>query len=196
MIRREFLSRMSIAASLAVAAPGLAWADALKRSSALLASHRSPGEYLQPLSERELAFIAAIAECIIPATDTGGASAAAVAPFIGYLYSDWLLAAEQHDFHRGLEELAASAEKALGQPFVASSEKQQAVLLSEWDANAFERMPQDAPRPFFRRLKELVVVGYYTSPLGQDAELQVQFGGGQREPDGPVMSWPPFAAHI
>lgn len=195
MIRRQFLSRMSIAASLVAAAPGLAWADTLRRGNSSLAAQRPAGDYLPPLSDRQLAFIAAIADRIIPVTDTGGASAAAVAPFIGFLYSEWLLAAEQHEFRRGLEDLAARAEQALGQPFERRTEQQQTALVSEWDAKAFETMPQDAPRPFFRRLKELVVVGYYTSPIGQDAELKIQFGGGQQEPDGPAMSTPPFV-HI
>ncbi len=140
-------------------------------------------------------FIAAVAERIIPATDTGGATAAEVAPFIGYLYSNWMLVPEQRAFHEGLEALASGAQKSLGQPFELSSEAEQSALLGTWDKNAFEPRSHDAPAPFFRRLKELVVVAYYTSSLGQDSELKVQFGGGQAEPDGPAMSQPPFV-HI
>jgi hypothetical protein len=182
---------MAIASALAVSAPGLAWADTLKRRPASL----PPGSYLPPLTERQLAFVAAVAECIIPATDTGGASAAEVAPFVGYLYSNWMLPSEQRDALRGLDGLAASAETELRQPFESSAEDKQLALVSRWDALAYAPRPHDVPAPFFRRLKELVLVGYYTSPVGQDIELQVQFGGGQGEPGGPAMSSPPFV-HI
>ena len=50
----------------------------------------------------------------------------------------------------------------------------------------------DAPRPFFRRFKSLVVTGYYTSQVGQEEELKVQFGAGQDESAGPIMRPPPF----
>jgi gluconate 2-dehydrogenase gamma chain len=192
MIRREFLSRMTIASTLAVSTPALAWADTLKRHATSLAPRNG---YLLPLTQRQLAFIAAVAERIIPATDTGGAAAAEVAPFIGYLYANWMLVSEQRDTLRGLDSLASSAEAALAQPFENAAEHRQIALVGQWDANAYEARPHDAPAPFFRRLKELVLVGYYTSTVGQDSELQVQFGGGQGEPGGPAMSQPPFV-HI
>jgi gluconate 2-dehydrogenase gamma chain len=195
MIRREFLSRMALAGTLAGSLPELLWANTLSRPAPASSPHATGAGYKGPLNARELSFIAAVAEGIIPATDTGGATAAGVAPFIGFLYSDWLLPAEQASFLRGLAELEADSKKVHGKSFEECTPEEQAASLTTWDAQAYEPRPHEIPPPFFRRLKELVVVGYYTSAIGQDVELKIQFGGGQSERDGPVMSSPPFV-HI
>jgi hypothetical protein len=39
--------------------------------------------------------------------------------------------------------------------------------LERWDAAAMAARP-DAPQPFFRRFKNLVVTAYYTSRVGQE----------------------------
>jgi gluconate 2-dehydrogenase gamma chain len=195
MIRREFLSQMALAGTLAGTVPELLWATTLTRSTPPPHS-RTPGEvYAAPLNLSQISFLAAVGEKIIPATDTGGATAAGVAPFIGFLYSDWLLAAEQAAFAQGLAGLEADCRKAHGKSFEACTSEQQDASLTTWDAQAYEPRPHDVAPPFFRRLKELVIVGYYTSPVGQDIELKIRFGGGQGEPDGPAMSSPPFV-HI
>jgi hypothetical protein len=102
-----------------------------------------------------------------------------------------MLLDEQQSFRAGLTRLAGDCAKTHGRAFDACSPHDQLALLERWDHDAMGT-PPDAPRSFFRRFKGLVVTGYYTSQVGQDEELKVQFGAGQDQSTGPIMRPPPF----
>lgn len=186
--RRSFLRQLALVATLPFAwQPADGFAAALERKDA----PATPG-YLPPLSSGELKFVDALAEGILPATDTPGARAAGVPAFIGLLFSEWMYRDEQQAFRDGLAALTVDAKARTGRAFVELDPARQLELLQAWDTAAFAPAPREAPPPFFRRFKTLVVVGYYTSEVGQVQELQVQFGAGEMEDHGPAPSPPPF----
>ena len=149
------------------------------------------GTYEAALNAGELRFVDALAEGILPATDTPGARAAKVPEFIAMLFDEWMLADDQRAFRTGLATLDAECTHSLGRPFADCAPAQQLTLLEQWD-RAASQAPSGTQAPFFRRFKSLVVTAYYTSEIGQVEELKIQFGAGQDSPAGPVMATPPF----
>jgi hypothetical protein len=182
--RRAFLGRLALVATFALDTTG--FAAALGRSPA-----PQREAWLPPLKDDERRLIDALAEGILPASDTPGARAAKVPEFIALLFDEWMLVEEQQSFRTGLAGLASDCAKTQGKAFDACTAEHQLSLLERWDREAMSAAP-DAPRPFFRRFKNLVVTGYYTSQVGQEEELKVQFGAGQDVSAGPIMRPPPF----
>ena len=156
------------------------------------------------LTAAQLAMTAAIAEHIIPATDTPGAREAGVHGFIDRMLAEYYDAADRARFVAGLEDIDARARRAYGRPFMQCPAERQRALLAELDREAFARPAPAATRPatgtaasgeterggtgtpvvaqqatasqhglpFMRTMKELTVVGYYTSQAGATRELR------------------------
>ena len=145
------------------------------------------------LTLREAAFVAAIAEGIIPQTDTPGAIGAGVPAFIGLIYSEWFFPEEQVAFRHGLKMLETDSVATMGKAFAECSASQRETLLNKWDAQAMAaRAAQKSSLPSFAQIKALTVVGYYTSQVGQEQELHTDMDAGEADPNGPVMIPVPF----
>ena len=185
--RRTFLARLALAAALPFAC---------RARDGIAAALQPPapgneGLYEAALNADERLIVDALAEGILPATDTPGARAAKVPEFIALLFHEWMLADEQRTFRTGLATLDAECTHSLGRPFADCAQAEQLMLLEQWDRAASQAPPGSQP-PFFRRFKNLVVTAYYTSEIGQVEELKIQFGAGQDSVTGPVMATPPF----
>ncbi len=140
------------------------------------------------LTPAELALVAAMAEGIVPTTDTPGAAEAGVPAFIALLFSEWFSAAEQSAFRTGLQSFDTASRSRFGRDYTACTVEQQQTLLVEWDdAVADARASRAAVLPPFAQFKSLTVIGYYTSQVGQQQELQTVLDGGENEPGGAVM---------
>ncbi len=137
------------------------------------------------LSEAQRAQIAVLAEQVIPRTDTPGAIDAGVPAFIEQIVTRWYTDTEQRIFMQGLDTLEQQAQQRFGNAYAACSEAQQNLLLAEQEVHARDQQrlhppPQasaadkpliDQEAPFFSKLKELVVVGYYTSEVAAQSEM-------------------------
>ena len=143
------------------------------------------GAYVpQTLSGAQDELVTVLTELIIPETDTPGARAARVNEFIDLMLSDWLKDDERTGFLDGLADVEARAEASYGKAFQALTLEEQTALLTtlEDEAIAQQSDPQAAPdagRPFFSMLKELTLVGYYTSEVGATQELRYERSPGR-----------------
>ena len=171
--RRAALTRVAILLGGAISAPTLAGAlDAATRRA-----WTAPPQDWAPrtLSTGQLELVAVMAEHIIPQTDTPGARAAGVHRFVDALLSDHYPTAERDRFLAGLADVDAQTRTRYGKAFVDCTPDQQVALLTELDEAAFPAVQIDSPRTsdtwFFRRMKELTLVGYYTSQVGATQEL-------------------------
>lgn len=115
------------------------------------------------LTEAQLDTVAAIAEIIIPATDTPGAKGAGVPAWVDQACANWLLQEETTAFVAALEDFLKAHPD-----FVASPADAQLVIVEQLDAR-LDDLPADGY--FYRQLKELVLIGYYTSEVGATEEL-------------------------
>jgi hypothetical protein len=126
--------------------------------------------------QRELT--ATLTELFIPATDTPGAIGAGVPAFVEQVVTDWYRPDERTAFLAGLTALAAEAQRRHGKAVAECTPSEQAALL-EWSLQqagdyrpAQFRTAPDTHAPFFWQLRELTIVGYYTSQVGATAELR------------------------
>ena len=111
----------------------------------------------------------ALAETIIPATDTPGAREAGVGDFIEFMLQEWYPAEERDRFVTGLASLAEHCGSAFGARFDdLGTERQIAVVnaMMEGKVATFE----DGGATFFEHAKQLTVFGYYTSEIGMTVE--------------------------
>lgn len=115
------------------------------------------------VSPAQVKLLAEAADTIIPDTDTPGAKAAGAEQFIVRVLRDCYVREEQAKFYEGLARLDDASRNAHGRGF-AELDKSQRIAL----------MKQTATRdkPFFLRLRELTIVGYFTSEIGATKALE------------------------
>jgi len=138
---------------------------------------------LKTLNPHQNEMVTTIAEIIIPQTDTPGAKAARVNEFIDLILTEWYDAEEKSIFLDGLADVDARARDLVGKDFVAIAEKQQVELLQALDdevaalraeTNMRRRRNRPPEKNFFFMIKQLTLVGYYTSQIGFEQELHAE----------------------
>ena len=174
--RRRALQQVALLLGGAVSAPTVAgvFSTATRRAWAA-----SPAWAPRTLSAAQLELVATLTEHIIPQTETPGARAAGVHRFVDALLTDHYQAAERDRFLAGLAGVDAHARSRYGKTFGESAIEQQLALLRELDAAAYAAT-RGEDTWFFRRVKELTLVGYYTSEIGAMQELHVSPFGAYR----------------
>ena len=136
-------------------------------------------------SETDVALLDEIADTILPATKTPGAKAAGVGPFIAKMVNDTYDPREQRMFLDGLATLERESRAQNGGGFMASSPAQRVALLERLDREAIEYMrePGSADRPhYFRMIKELTLLGYFTSEIGYTQAMRYVESPGRFDP--------------
>lgn len=123
--------------------------------------------------------ITAIAELILPETDTPGAAGAQVNRFIDLMLADWYTKEERARFLTDLAAVEQQSQEKHGNSFLACTPTERHDLLAQLEkaalAEAGDRlhiMTSKDIKPFFLQMKELTLVGYYTSKVGATRELQ------------------------
>ena len=159
---------------------------------------RSPTAAL--LTSSDIALLDEIADTILPETSTPGAKAAGVGPFMALMVTDAYDPREQRIFLDGLETLARECEAMHGVSFMNASVPQRVALLEQLDREqleAFRRRPEDRTPHYFRMLKELTLLGYFTSEIGYTQAMRYIEVPGRFDPCVPYTpgerSWAPHA---
>lgn len=134
------------------------------------------------LNDHQRALCRVLAEMIIPQTDTPGAIEAGVPHFIELMVSDWYTDTERGIFFDGLKQMDDVCRQRFSTPFLRASAGQQteALIYMESEAEKYQGSEPAVPilpfideqQPFFTKLKELTVLGYYTSEVGAKQELE------------------------
>jgi hypothetical protein len=115
-------------------------------------------------STEDFARIERLTELIIPTDETPGAREAGVAEFVDFMVAHDT--EQQQPMRGGLAWLGAESSRRFAHPFLELSEPQQVSLLEPLAYKAKYREGEDVPREFFRRLKELTAMGFYSSEIG------------------------------
>ncbi|GAB5455260.1 MAG: hypothetical protein Hens2KO_14890 [Henriciella sp.] len=116
----------------------------------------------------EVAQIAALADTIIPPTETGGAAAAGVPDTLQALATEWGDDGFRTYWRGGLETLIAALEDGESTSFTDMTSDQRQSVLSAHDTNVFDGVTEDG---FYRDFKASVVQAYYMSEVGASEEL-------------------------
>ena len=123
------------------------------------------------LDNHQANVISEMTERILPKTKTPGAKELGVDKFIDKMLKDLLSPAEQKDFVKGLEVFEETFEKENNKKFLEATPQQQEDFLRKMDKEAAKlpatiwgiALTKPTPVPFFRRVKELTLLGYFTS---------------------------------
>lgn len=134
-----------------------------------------------PFSVDQKNLLSEIAEIIIPKTDTPGAKDAKVGEFVEMMIQDCYPEKDQKSFISGLVELEKNN-------FLKASPEEQVNILTAMEKAGNEMIKKsgddkkkyteagkeytDAGVPFFRLMKELTLLGYFTSEAGATQALE------------------------
>lgn len=123
------------------------------------------------LTPQQVEVVSEIAEIIIPRTDTPGAKDVGVPAFIDVMLKDVYKQADRDRFMSGMKDFESAAVKEHKRPFLQLRSEQQRDLVQRFHEEAVtlerERSPRtDVTRPFILTMKELTLLGFFTSEVG------------------------------
>ncbi len=126
-------------------------------------------------SAAEVALLDEVADTILPTTSTPGAKTAQVGAFIALMVTDTYEPADQDIFRAGIKKLNEASQAANQKDFMGASPEQRLALLKTLDQE--QKTYQDAkkkddPNHYFRMMKELSLLGYFTSEIGMNQALR------------------------
>lgn len=176
-------------------------------------------------SVEDIAFLDEIAETILPATKTPGAKAAKTGAFMALMVTDCYGAAQQRVFHEGMRALDDVCKKNNNVSFLAATPPQRLAVLNVLDqeqkrvmdsreaadrkrkglaplpgvviaAEDDSKLLIDRPPHYFRMMKELTLLGYFTSEIGCKQALRYVEAPGRFDPCVPYKAGDPaWAQH-
>lgn len=124
---------------------------------------------LTEFSPDDVAYLDEIAETIIPATETPGAKAAKVGAFMTVMVKDCYEEKDQKTFRDGMDKINDASTKKFDKVFMSITPQQRHELLVGIDNEQKEygkNKKKDDPDHYFRLMKELTLLGYFTSEPG------------------------------
>jgi hypothetical protein len=159
MNRREAVRRIA-----------LLMGGAMVGSEFILSGQAVPGKWpAAGFSDADKALLDEIGETIIPATDIPGAKAAKIGAFMAMMVTDCYNDNQHAAFLLGLRKIDDACRAKYGTSFMDSTPAQRTELANGLDAEqrAYNRTkPQAAPAHYFRMMKELTILGYFSSEIG------------------------------
>jgi hypothetical protein len=142
------------------------------------------------LTDAQLALVAAIADTIIPRTDTPGATDVGVPAFVDVIVTENYGDAERATFLAGLDAIEARTKDAGGVAFVELAPAARAAAIETIESASDRR---SEPNRSYWRLKGLIVHGYFTSEPVMKKVLKVEIMPGRFDGAAPM---PQKAAHV
>jgi hypothetical protein len=176
-------------------------------AKASLPVERTLGEF----TVEDIALLDEIAETILPATNTPGAKAAKTGAFMALMVTDSYSPDAQRIFRDGMRQVDDATRKAHRVSFMEATAPQRTAVLITLDReqhrvmdareSASKRQPPSPtsvhpPAHYFRMMKELALLGYFTSEVGCTQALRFIETPGRYDPCLPYTAGEPaWAAH-
>lgn len=123
----------------------------------------------------DIALLDEIGDTIIPATTTPGAKATNIGAFMVMMVNECYDDVHHAVFKEGLTQIDAASQAKFGRDFLAAAPEQRTALLNELDAEQKQHQSTRAagePVHYFRMMKQLTVLGYFTSEIGSSQTLR------------------------
>jgi glucoside 3-dehydrogenase (cytochrome c) hitch-hiker subunit len=157
-----------------------------------------------PFTAADVAFLDEVAETILPETNTPGAKAARSGAFMAVMVTDAYTLRDQQIFRDGMKRIEDACQREYAVSFVQARPEQRLALLQRLDAERYAEQkarqatrqrprapleplpPLDAPvYDYFRMMKELALLGYFTSEIGYRQALRYVETPGRYDPCAP-----------
>jgi hypothetical protein len=200
--RREAISRVSALLG------GIAFVGGSNLLAAAEKARPASGGAIGEFSVQDIAFLDEIAETILPATKTPGAKAAKTGAFMALMVTDCYGPGEQKVFREGMSNVDNAVRKANNVSFMAATTPQRLAALTALDheqkqvmdaREAADRKQKGlaplpgapaaaphadikAPAHYFRMMKELALLGFFTSKIGCTQALRYVEAPGRFDP--------------
>ena len=148
----------------------------------------------------DIAFLDEVSDTILPTTaKSPGAKAAQTGAFMALMVTDTYTPEDQKVFRDGMAALNEASKKANGgATFMAATPAQRTAVLTALDKEQFDfqKVRKDQPRHYFRMMKELSMLGFFTSEIGYTKAMRYVESPGPFKPCEPyVKGDPAWAAH-
>jgi glucoside 3-dehydrogenase (cytochrome c) hitch-hiker subunit len=154
---------------------------------------------------QHIALLDEVAETILPETKTPGAKAAQVGAFMALMVTDTYAEGDQAIFRDGMRKLDEACRAMHHTSFMEATPPQRLALLEQLDREQKAYMDarrgggggDDTPAHYFRMMKELALLGYFTSEIGYTKAMRYAETPGRFEPCVPYTpgetAWAPHA---
>ena len=171
-------------------------------------------------SLQDIVFLDEVAETILPATKTPGAKAAKTGAFMALMVTDCYGPVQQKVFREGMRKLDDACKKSHNASFMAASPQQRLAVLNVLDQEQKRVMDSreaadrkrkglapvpglviaidegndqatDRPAHYFRMMKELTLLGYFTSEIGCKQAMRYVEAPGRFDPCTPYTAGDP-----
>lgn len=208
--RRQAVQRVvGLMGGLALIGGERAWAFAPETGALAQATAAGVGTF----SAGDVALLDEIAETILPETSTPGAKAARTGAFMALMVTDVYTDRDLQVFRDGMRQLDEACRAASGASFLQATPAQRLTLLEGLDREQKTAMEEraspartrypgapptpDGPAHYFRMMKELALLGYFTSEIGYTKAMRYVESPGRFDRDVPLApgdrSWAPHA---
>jgi hypothetical protein len=167
MERREALRLLAAGTALQLAPRKMM--AMLREARRLIGTAAAP----RTLTPQQYSTVQAMAELILPRTETPGATDVGASEFIDLMLTEWYDERDRGHFLAGLADVDVRTTALFGRNFVSSSPGQQAEILIALG----EKMAESAGRTdanFYSMLRGLTLTAYYTSEAGATRELHFE----------------------
>jgi hypothetical protein len=135
----------------------------------------SPEQKLVFFDQKTVDLLNEIGETILPKTSTPGAKEAQVGLFMDIMVKDCYTKEHQLIFQEGIKTLESELKSKSGKSFMESTTQERTSVLTALDAEqkayTETKKPEDAPH-YFRMMKELTLLGFFTSEVGSTKALR------------------------
>jgi len=152
----------------------------------------------------DVALLDEIAETILPQTSTPGARAAKTGAFMALMVTDVYADRAQAVFRDGLKQVDDECRRANGVAFMSATPAQRLGVVQALDREQKSVMdarqeppptrapftpapPTDEPAHYFRMMKELALLGFFTSEIGMTQALRYIEAPGRYDPCAPHL---------
>lgn len=197
MERRELLKMIALATGAAMVGGEVLFTGCTNQTNGTIS-----------FSENTIALIDEIGETILPRTKTPGAKDAAIGKFIQTMVTDCYYANDQAIFMKGLDELQQQSKKLFGKDFMECTAGQRTELMHKFDTEAKEYNSKkvaydeerntktkgtlkykkdEMPNHWFTMVKQLTLLGFFTSKQGASEALRYIAVPGKYEGDVPYV---------
>jgi Gluconate 2-dehydrogenase subunit 3 len=162
------------------------------------------GSGIGEFNKDDVVLLDEVADTILPDTKTPGAKAAQVGSFMALMVTDTYSPRDQKIFRDGMQKLDDASRKASNASFLQSTPQQRLSLLETLDkeqkaysdrVDAAKKAKKagtpidttggitpDSPPHYFRMMKELTLIGYFTSEIGMTQALRYVESPGRFDP--------------
>jgi len=115
------------------------------------------------LKQEEISLISAIADIILPKTETVGALDVHVPEFIDLMLRDCFAIEEQNAFREGLSSFVTMVDKEYSDTFESFTPEEKIKIIEAEEARSAEHFDKTNNKTFYQTVRELTLLGFFTS---------------------------------